>query len=118
MSHDLLVIFRSPNYGSSNAREALDLSLASANFTSVAVLFMADGVTQLLKEQAPSHILQRDHAKTLKLFSLYDVEDVFVSRDDLENIDLKEEELLLKPKLLSNKEIQELVHQSKVKLVY
>ena len=78
----LLVIVRHSPYGSSLARTGLDTALATAAFgQSVALLFLGDGVLQLLPEQDSTAIKQRNVGKLLASLPLYDIESVFVDAE-------------------------------------
>ena len=77
--HSLLVIVRQPPYGSSLARAALDTALASAAFEqAVSVLFMGDGVLQLMPDQDSEAIGVKNIGRLLASLPLYDIETVYV----------------------------------------
>lgn len=74
-----LIVCRQPPYGSALAREALDVALATAAFDQrVAMLFLGDGVLQLLRPQDAAAIGQKAHDKQLGALPLYDVEELYV----------------------------------------
>lgn len=78
----LLILQQSP-YQSSLAREALDFALASAAFEQkVSLLFLADGVFQLLKSQA-AVAGKKSIEKTLAGLELFDIEEVYACEDSL-----------------------------------
>lgn len=82
MQKHIVYLFRSAPYDSPTAQEGLDSLLAAAAFEQhVSVLFMDDGVFQLLPEQSPH--LQRNHAKMLQALALYEVERCFVHAPSL-----------------------------------
>ena len=74
----LLVVVRHSPYGSSLARTALEVALSSATFDQdVGLLFIGDGVLQLLPEQDSSAIGVRNIAKLIASFPLYELEALF-----------------------------------------
>ena len=78
----LLVIIRHSPYGSSLARSGLDTALAMAAFGQpVALLFLGDGVLQLLPAQDSKAIGRRNVGKLLASLPLYDIESVFVDAE-------------------------------------
>ncbi|MFT6465627.1 sulfurtransferase complex subunit TusC [Halopseudomonas sp.] len=79
----LLVISRHPPARLA-AREALDMVLAAAAFgVPTALLFMEDGVLQLLEGQDASAVGQKSLAANLQALDLYGVEEVLVCQHSL-----------------------------------
>lgn len=79
----VLVITRQPP-GRHAAREALDVVLAAAAFgVPVGLLFMDDGVLQLLKGQDASQLKQKSLAANLQALELFGVEEVMVCSHSL-----------------------------------
>jgi len=73
--YDLLIVNQKPPYSSSTANEALDLALAAGAFDQkVAILFLEDGVYQLLGEQAPDALNQKSLEKMLGAAGFYGVD--------------------------------------------
>ena len=88
-----VIVFQSPPHGKSSGREGQDLVLAmSSFFDGMSVVFARDGITQLLLEQQPAVILQRNYSKTF--------------------------DLIIGTKLLSRAELVYLLHGADIKLVY
>lgn len=88
MSHankkSVLVVVRRTPYGSSLARTALETALASATFDQkIGLLFMGDGVLQLLPEQDSSAIGVRNIAKLIDSFPLYGLDQLFADETAL-----------------------------------
>ncbi|RLA44693.1 MAG: sulfurtransferase complex subunit TusC [Gammaproteobacteria bacterium] len=74
----LVVVRRSP-YGSSLARASLDVALAAAAFEQpLRLLFMGDGVLQLLAKQESEAIGVKNIGRLLTSLPLYDIERVYV----------------------------------------
>lgn len=75
----LLLLIRHSPYGSSLARASIDVALAAAAFDqAVSLLFVGDGVLQLLPEQHTEEQGVRNLGKLLASLPLYDIEQVYV----------------------------------------
>lgn len=80
----LLILFRRAPYGHSLARAGYDIALAAAAFEQPAsLLFMDDGVWQLLPEQHASAIGEKSIASTLDSLPLYDIDAVYAESESL-----------------------------------
>ncbi len=80
----LLVIFRRAPYGHGLARAGYDLALAAAAFdVPVSLLYMDDGVWQLLPDQAPAGIGAKNIANTQDSLALYDIETLYAESASL-----------------------------------
>ena len=74
-SRSLLLVFRRAPYGHSLARAGYDIALAAAAFEQpVSLLFMDDGVWQLLPGQEPGPIGAKSIERTQDSLPLYDIE--------------------------------------------
>jgi len=92
----LLFISRHAPYGSSLAKEALDAILAASAYDQeLSLLFMDDGVFQLLQAQEPKEIAQKSFAAMLPALSLYDINDVYVHKESLKARQIATHELIL-----------------------
>ena len=107
MEKKIGILNRSAPHGTSHAREALDLSLALSAFNeSLSLFFIGDGVYQLLAEHNANVILQKNFQPMLKMLELYDVEQIYVCQQSLIARNLSVEQLIIKPIILNNNEIQ------------
>ncbi len=78
-SNSLLCIVRHSPYGSSLGRAALDTALAAAAFDQpVSLLFLGDGVLQLLPGQDAAALGRKNIGRLLGSLPLYDIDRVFV----------------------------------------
>lgn len=115
--YDLLVVCRSAPYGNANANEALDLALAAGSFDqNVAMLFVEDGVYQLLSDQAPEGLRQKNLQKMLSAASFYGISLIAAESASLFQRKLHPEKHLnaqLDTQCLSEKGVAELYHKSK-----
>ena len=96
MRKKILFISRHAPYGSSIAKEALDAVLTMAAYEQdLSLLFMDDGVFQLLQNQQSHEIAQKNFAAMLPIRPLYEVENIFVHLESLQARGITENELLL-----------------------
>lgn len=74
-----LLVFRQPPYSNSLSRSGLDTALAAGAFEQpVTLLFLSDGILQLLPQQDSTGIGKRNHGKVLASLPLYDIETLWV----------------------------------------
>ncbi|MGL5407158.1 MAG: sulfurtransferase complex subunit TusC [Shewanella sp.] len=93
-------------HGQASGREGLDALLATSAFSEgVALFLIADGVLQLLKGQQPAAIMQRNYAPTFKMLELYDIEQIYVCADSLQERGLTTADLLIPVTLLSRQQM-------------
>lgn len=113
MSKKILLVSRHAPYGSSTAREAIDIALAAAVYDqNIGILFMDDGVFQLLKNQQSQHIDQKNIASILPALVLYGIENIYVHQESLAIRTITINELILNDlQLLNNKEVGDLLSQ-------
>ncbi|QYJ87811.1 sulfurtransferase complex subunit TusC [Shewanella mesophila] len=115
----ITVIFRHAPHGKANSREALDFALLSASFEQVVtLLFVDDGVLNLLPNQTPAQIGGRDFISTFKALPLYDIEDVFVCESSLTSMGLSTQDCFIAVQALSAEQIQQQLKQADEVLVY
>ncbi|MCB1676161.1 MAG: sulfurtransferase complex subunit TusC [Halioglobus sp.] len=77
-----LVVVRRAPYGASLARTAIETALATAAFDQpVDVLFLGDGVLQLLGQQDSRDSGSRNMGSLLASLPLYDIETVYVDAE-------------------------------------
>lgn len=77
-------INRKAPYGSIYALEALDVVLISASFEQeVKLIFMDDGVLQLLKDQDPAGIGMKNFSKTYAALGDYGISHIYVDEQSL-----------------------------------
>lgn len=115
----VLIINRRPPYGTANAREALDVALTCAIFEMpVTLLFLGDGVFQLLKDQAPEAINQKKHEAMLSSLPMYDIDNICVVADDLIQRSLNENDLCLPVNTLTVQQYAEMIGQHEAVLSF
>lgn len=96
----LLLISRKAPYGNSYARETLDIALAASAFdVKVSLLFMGDGVFQLIKNQNTQASNSKNVEAVLSSFPLYEINDLLVEEASLKERHLSSEDLAAPVKL-------------------
>ena len=105
----LLIVCRRAPYGSSLPRAALDIALAAAALgQNPQLLFMDDGVFQLLPAQQTADIAAKSLHSTLQSLPLYDIEAFYVDRQSLQQRGLSEDLLAGELRLLNGAQIRQL----------
>ncbi|MBR9727150.1 sulfurtransferase complex subunit TusC [Shewanella intestini] len=90
------ILFRHSPYGNAASREGLDLALLSASFEQeVSVIFIGEGLLNLLPNQQPQLSGVKDYIATFKAMPLYDIESVLVCEQSLAQLGIGINELSL-----------------------
>ncbi len=122
MKYKLAILFTQPPFGSSISREGLDALLAASAFCDeeeLAICFLNDGVFNLLADQQPKLLLQKDHIATFKLIELYDLTECFVCQESLAERGLDNSELVLREtQKVSKNKLFEVLHQAEKVLTF
>ncbi|WP_136246704.1 sulfurtransferase complex subunit TusC [Halomonas borealis] len=109
---DLLVILRHAPHGSGWLREGLDVALVAAAFGGdVSLLFMGEGVTALVEDQAAGALDQKGTAPTLRMLEMYDIDTLWVEAEALARFGLSADELMLAPRVLQAEDSAELIRR-------
>ncbi|WGE83167.1 sulfurtransferase complex subunit TusC [Actinobacillus equuli] len=96
--YKLAFLFTQPPFGTATSREGLDALLAASAFCAedeIAICFLNDGVFNLLTQQQPNIILQKDHISTFKLIDLYDLTECFICEESINQRALSNAEWIL-----------------------
>lgn len=96
--YKLAFVFTQPPFGTATGREGLDALLAASAFCAedeIAICFLNDGVFNLLAQQQPNNILQKDHISTFKLIELYDLTECFICEESINQRKLNNTEWIL-----------------------
>ena len=79
MHKSMLIISRQAPWAGTAAREALDIVLAGGAFDlPLGLLFLDDGVFQLVAGQQPAALQQKDLSANLQALPMFGVEELFV----------------------------------------
>ena len=119
MTKKVLILCRNPPYGSSTSREAIDVALAGAVFNQdISILFLDDGVYQLIKNQHAESIELKDQSKLLQSLEMYDIEQVYAERHSLENRGLKATNIYGPTKIMEKAAVSAFISSHQVVLSY
>ena len=111
----LTLITRQAPYGSNKAKLVIDVALAAAIFEQkVNILFMDDGVFQLLQNQNAESISSKTIGRVLESLELYGIEQALVDSASLGERDLSAEDLAIPVKILNAEQVRQLVARSDV----
>ena len=105
-SRELLLVCRHSPYGSQLSRSALDIALAASVFErDLSVLFMDEGVWQLLPDQDASSVDSKNIEKTIDSFPLYDLDSLYVDQHSLTQRQLSQSAIRDQVQLLGEQEL-------------
>jgi len=121
MSNTKTVLFlnRKAPHGSIHAQEALDAVLmASAYEQHIELLFIDDGIYQLLSGQAPQAAGLKNFAAGFRALEMYGVEDLYVEAESLELRGINSNELLVPVTLINSEQCAQKLANAKVVLSF
>ena len=88
-SKTLAILNAKAPYTNSAGKDALDIALIFGSFEqSVSLFFQGDGVWQLIQGQNGSIVSIKDYLKTFAAFEFYDIENIYVCQQSLEERNL------------------------------
>ena len=109
MKKFMFVNRRAP-YGTIFALESLEVVLIAATFDQdVSLVFLDDGVFELVKGQDTQAIGIKNHSKTYRALEGYDVEKLYVERESMAARGLTEDDLIVPVEVLGSAEIAALM---------
>lgn len=101
-----LFILRKPAHCGAHVQELLDIVLTTAAFDqSVSILLLDDGVFQLKNNQNPDSVGMKDTAAVFKALEIYDVNDICIEMESLQERGLKPGDLCLPVNVFYRKDI-------------
>lgn len=101
-----LFVLRKPAHSGAQVQEMLDIILTTAAFDQpVSILLLDDGVFQLKNNQNPDVVGMKDTAAIFKALEIYDVNDVCVEIESLQERGLKPGDLCLPVNVFYRKDI-------------
>jgi len=114
-----MFVNRKPPYGTIYALESLEVVLIAATFDQdVSLVFVDDGVYELVKGQNSKAIGIKNFSPTYRALEGYDVEKLFVERESLEARGLTEKDLLVPVEVLSSASLAALMAEQDVVLSF
>ncbi|MBN8507778.1 MAG: sulfurtransferase complex subunit TusC [Burkholderiales bacterium] len=114
-----MFVNRKPPYGTIYALESLEVVLIAATFDQdVSLVFVDDGVYELVKGQDTKGTGIKNHSKTYRALDGYDVEKLYVDRESLEARGLTEGDLIVDVEVLSTTAMADLMAEQDVVLSF
>ena len=110
-----MFVNRKAPYGTIYALEGLEVVLISAAFSQdVSMVFLDDGVYELVKGQQTKAIEMKNFSPTYRALDGYDVEKLYVEQESLDARGLTEANLIVPVQVLSAAQMGELMEQQDV----
>ena len=110
-----LFVNRKAPYGTVYALESLEVVLISAAFDQdISLVFMDDGVYQIVKNQETDDIGMKNFSRTYRALEGYDVEKLYVEEESMDARGLNENDLLVEVEVLNSKELGDLMNAQDV----
>ena len=110
-----LFVNRKAPYGTVYALESLEVVLISAAFDQdISVVFMDDGVYQVVKNQDTDAINMKNFSRTYRALDGYDVEKLYVEKESMDARGLGEDDLLVDVEILNAQELGDLMNAQDV----
>ncbi|WP_287813617.1 sulfurtransferase complex subunit TusC [Pseudomonas sp.] len=110
MAKSLLIISRQAPWSGPGPREALDIALAGGAFDlPLGMLFLDDGVFQLMPGQAPGQVQQKDLTANLQALPMFGVDELFVAGSSLRGRGLDSVPLSLEAQVLEDDALAALI---------
>ena len=110
-----MFVNRKAPYGTIYALEGLEVVLISAAFSQdVSMVFLDDGVYELVKGQQTKAIEMKNFSPTYRALDGYDVEKLYVEKESLDARGLTEANLIVPVQVLSAAQMGELMEQQDV----
>jgi tRNA 2-thiouridine synthesizing protein C len=114
-----MLVNRTAPYGTIYALEALEVVLIAATFDQdVSLVFMDDGVYPLARGQKTAGIEMKNFSPTYRALDDYDVNQLYVERESLQQRGLAAEDLLVPVQVLDSAQLGALMAQQDVVLSF
>lgn len=108
-----IFICRKAPYSNAYGSACLDLALTTAAFDRrVVLLFMDEGIFQLLKSQDATALGLKNLSRSLPALELYDINEVFVDQTSMTASGLLEEDLIIPVQPLSDESMKALLRDA------
>ncbi|MFZ2649099.1 MAG: sulfurtransferase complex subunit TusC [Burkholderiaceae bacterium] len=114
-----MFVNRKAPYGTIHALESLEVVLIAATFDQdVSLVFLDDGVFELVKGQNSKGIGIKNFSPTYRALEGYDVEKLYVERESMQARALSEADLLVPVEVLSSSQMADLMAEQDVILSF
>ena len=109
-SKHIAIVLSRPPYGEAFSRAGIELALAAAVYDQrISLIFLGDGVWQLLDNQQPEALAAKHHSKPLNSLALYGIETLLVDQQALSERQITREEMPETAEILDREQIAELI---------
>ena len=113
-----LFVQTQPPHGSINGQEGLDAVLMGSAFTECAVLFLDDGIYQILSDQQTGPLNSKDYSVTYLALADYGVNNIYCCQTHLNERSLSTKDLILPVQALPEASIRRLFDEYDVILSF
>lgn len=112
MARSMLIITRQSPWSGPSAREALDMALAGGAFElPLGMLFLDDGVFQLVQAQQAAQLQQKDLTANLQALPMFGVDSLYASQRSLQERGLDQGALSLPVEVLDDTALRALINR-------
>ena len=118
-TNSVLIINRTPPYGSSSPREALDVALTCSIFEQpVSILFLGAGIFQLLNNQNTESIGQKNLESIISSLPMYDIDQLYTTMGSLQTYNLTVKDLCLPVQIIEDADVSALINDHETVLTF
>jgi len=111
-SKNVMIIYHQAPHASIDTWEALDLTLTLAAFEQrVTVVYLDDGVYQLVKNQDTTKLGIKNCSRTIRAYPDHDINVIYMLKRDLDQRNLVAEELMMDIALLQVHELKDMMQE-------
>ena len=112
MPRSMLIITRQSPWSGPSAREALDIALAGGAFElPLGMLFLDDGVFQLVQAQQAGQLQQKDLTANLQALPMFGVDSLYAAQRSLQERGLDQNALSLPVEVLDDDALRALINR-------
>lgn len=113
----IALLNRTSPFSTQQSKDSLDIALIAASFEQeVTLVFMDDGIFQLLKEQDGEKINRKGTHKSIEALSFYDIDKVYIDGASLRARNVSPADLVIDTELLTTEQLAALLHQQDIVL--
>jgi len=110
-----LLINQSTPFNNYAAQGSLDLAFALSTFEqSVQLLFLGDGVLQLLKNQTPNCIYRKNFITSFKALTMYDISAIYVDAASMHKRKINQDDLIIDVELVNLENIVKIMEAANI----
>lgn len=110
-----MYVNRRAPHGTIYAQESLELALITAAFDQkVSLVFLDDGVFQLLKNQDTKALSMRNFSKTFRALEDFEIDQIYVEKESLVSRGLTEQDLIIPVEVLATEQLSRIMAQQDV----